>query len=260
MPLGAAAAPPIGYVQFCEREPGDCNGVTRPELGRMRMAAEAAQSRTAVAAISYDWTTAFAQQRAHDTDLLKKTSSSGAAPASFNWTGVFAKAQAEPTSHDPDVAEAPSAPAAALMNPETWSILERTNKMVNLAITPREDVATYGVADYWATPLENGVKSGDCEDYVLEKRHQLVTAGLPASALSIAVVLTEKGEAHAVLVVATSTGDYVLDNRTPWILPWAQTPYRWRERQVAGSASHWAFPAVAAHTPQPARVLLASAR
>lgn len=259
MPLGAVAPPPIGYVHFCERQPGDCDGVTAPELGRMRVAAEAAQSRTAVAAISYDWSAAFAEQRAQDAQLLQRASTTGTAADAFDWTGVFAQAKATAASGEAETPGSALTPVTALMTPQTWSLLERTNAIVNLAIAPRDDVETYGVADYWATPLETGVKSGDCEDYVLEKRHQLVAAGLPASALSIAVVLTEKGEAHAVLVVATSTGDYVLDNRTPWILPWTQTPYRWRERQVAGSASHWAF---AANTPQvqPARFLLASAR
>ena len=38
--------------------------------------------------------------------------------------------------------------------------------------------------------------------------------GLPASALRIAYTHTRRGEPHAVLVVKTSQGDYVLDNLT----------------------------------------------
>lgn len=260
MPLGAEASPPMAYVQFCERQPGDCNGVTAPELGRMRLAAAVAESRTAVGAISYDWSAAFAEQGVRVAQperpaVSSQATADTATPVTFNWTPVFwpdRKSTPQP----------PSASTAAPMNPNTWSLLERINTTVNVEIAPRDDETTYGVADYWATPLENGVKYGDCEDYVLEKRHQLIAAGLPASALSIAVVLTERGESHAVLLVATSTGDYVLDNRTPWVLPWTQTSYRWLERQVAGSPSSWAFPAVARAAPRsgPARFLLASAR
>jgi predicted transglutaminase-like cysteine proteinase len=264
MPLGMAAAPPMGFVQFCERQPGDCDNVDAAELGHMRVAAAAAQqSRTAVAAISYDWSSAFAQQRAQEAQASPTHRAGEATLASFDWTKVFPQARSAVLASGPaPQANRPAAPAVALMNARTWSLLEKTNSTVNMAIVPRDDVAIYGVSDYWTTPLESGVKYGDCEDYVLEKRHRLVAAGLPASALSIAVVLTDKGESHAVLVVATSTGDYVLDNRTPWILPWTQAAYRWREREVAGSAAHWSFPSVAAPGPHaaPARFLLASAR
>ena len=40
--------------------------------------------------------------------------------------------------------------------------------------------------------------------------------------------------------MATDKGEYVLDNLSAWVLPWNKTPYKWGERQVAGSASHWA--------------------
>ena len=33
------------------------------------------------------------------------------------------------------------------------------------------------------------------------------------------------------LSVATLQGDYVLDNRTPSVLPWRETGYRWVARQ-----------------------------
>lgn len=55
------------------------------------------------------------------------------------------------------------------------------------------------------------------------------------------MVLTPRGERHAVLVLATDRGDYVLDSLDPWILPWRQTAYRWLERQVAGERDHWAM-------------------
>jgi predicted transglutaminase-like cysteine proteinase len=254
MPLGAAATPPRGYVSFCEREPGDC-GASAPELAAMRTAAYAAPRTPAVAAISYDWSAVFPQR-----------SPASAATASletrgFDWSPVFAKPKAANASAPaaPLRATGPKSPTLT-MNHAAWALLTQVNTAVNTNIRPQEDVTTYGVSDYWTTPLEGGVPYGDCEDYVLEKRHELTAAGVPAQALSISVVLTEKGETHAVLVVATSTGDYVLDNRTPWILPWTQAAYRWRERQVAGSASHWAYVSAASAPAPHAPLLLASAR
>ena len=79
---------------------------------------------------------------------------------------------------------------------------------------------------------------GDCEDYALEKRRRLIEAGVSAEALSMAVVVTRRGERHAVLVVAFESGDVVLDNLTPWPTPWADLGYTWIERQV-GSSNAW---------------------
>ncbi len=88
--------------------------------------------------------------------------------------------------------------------PELMETLKRVNARVNRSITPRSD----GSADVWNA----SATSGDCEDYVLAKRRALIRAGLPASSLRIAYVKTRAGEGHAILVVKTDRGDYVLDN------------------------------------------------
>ncbi|MBL8599059.1 MAG: transglutaminase-like cysteine peptidase [Devosia sp.] len=87
---------------------------------------------------------------------------------------------------------------------EVAATLERINSSVNRAITPREDQG----ADVWSV----SVSAGDCEDYVLAKRHALIASGLPPSALRIAYVQTPAQEGHAILVVKTDTEDLVLDN------------------------------------------------
>ena len=53
---------------------------------------------------------------------------------------------------------------------------------------------------------------GDCEDYVLSKRSALIRQGVSSGALRIAFTYTRRGVPHAVLVVKTNQGDYVLDN------------------------------------------------
>ena len=97
--------------------------------------------------------------------------------------------------------------------------LTSVNSRVNRAIRPRHDA---GGADVWSV----NVSSGDCEDYALTKRHALIKAGLPASALRIAYVKTRRGEDHAILVVKTTRGDYALDNLHASVRPLSQTGYR----------------------------------
>jgi predicted transglutaminase-like cysteine proteinase len=101
---------------------------------------------------------------------------------------------------------------------ELISTLQRVNNRVNQSIRPRED----GAVDVWTV----GARSGDCEDYVLAKRRQLISAGVPASSLRIAFVKTRGGAEHAILVVNTSQGKLVLDNLTGSIKPLSQTGYR----------------------------------
>jgi predicted transglutaminase-like cysteine proteinase len=101
---------------------------------------------------------------------------------------------------------------------ETLALLKRVNSSVNGAITPRGD----GAADVWNA----SVTAGDCEDYVLAKRRALIKAGLPSSSLRIAYVETASGEGHAILVVKTSRGDFVLDNLNPSVRPLSKAGYR----------------------------------
>ena len=48
------------------------------------------------------------------------------------------------------------------------------------------------------------------------------------------------GKCHAVLIVGTDQGDYVLDNLSPWIKGWQEVNYTWIERQVPGKPLRWA--------------------
>jgi predicted transglutaminase-like cysteine proteinase len=98
------------------------------------------------------------------------------------------------------------------------------NSGINRAIAPRNDV---GNDDSWNVD----VAAGDCEDYALTKRKHLIALGWPARALRIAVATTRSGEGHAVLIVKTSDGDLVLDNRTPKIRDWTKTDLRWIKMQ-----------------------------
>ena len=114
--------------------------------------------------------------------------------------------------------------------------LDDINSYVNRTIEPVTDLELYGVSDYWTLPQEG---KGDCEDYALLKRHLLIRAGWPSSALLVTVVRDEKGEGHAVLTARTSTGDYILDNKVDVIKLWHDTPYRFVMRQSFLDPKAW---------------------
>jgi predicted transglutaminase-like cysteine proteinase len=118
---------------------------------------------------------------------------------------------------------------------ETAKLLDSVNRDVNGAISPT--VKDYGSnsQDGWAiSPV-----IGDCNDYAVTKRHELLKSGLPAKALRLSVVKTTSGIGHLVLVVVTTKGELVLDNLTETIRLWQNTDYHWLKIQSASDARFW---------------------
>ncbi len=124
---------------------------------------------------------------------------------------------------------------AAPMDEARWEQLLEINDRLNDTIRAVEDYRNYGVTDYWTI----GHSSGDCEDYIIAKKHALIDAGWAPDQLLYAVVEGRYSEYHAVLVVRTEWGDYVLDNLTGQIAPWEETDYRFIVRQSAASPHKW---------------------
>ncbi|MDB5557812.1 MAG: transglutaminase [Enterovirga sp.] len=119
-------------------------------------------------------------------------------------------------------------PAQVTLTPKTWQLLAAVNRKVNGTIKPMLDADHWGVADRWDLPTDG---YGDCEDFQLLKRKMLVEAGLPRRAMRMTVVIDEKNEGHAVLVVRTNQGDFTLDNKTDEVLPWSETGYIFVKRE-----------------------------
>ena len=143
---------------------------------------------------------------------------------------------AEFCQHRPDECRANPNPIAAVPLTEgLWQQLLTVNAGINQAVIPVTDQDLYQVAEFWTYP--NGY--GDCEDYALAKRRELINAGWPASALLMAVVKQANGEGHAVLMVRTDRGDLVLDNQIATIDLWSQTPYKFIKRQSQANAGQW---------------------
>ena len=113
--------------------------------------------------------------------------------------------------------------------------LDEINRSVNKAIAPATDLEVYGVNEYWTMPRTRG----DCEDYALQKRHDLVAKGWPVSSLLMTVVRDEKGEGHAVLTARTVQGDYILDNKIEDVRLWNKTPYQFVMRQSYLNPKVW---------------------
>jgi predicted transglutaminase-like cysteine proteinase len=118
---------------------------------------------------------------------------------------------------------------------ENSELLERVNRDVNVAIVPEQKNTGKYLRDAWMI----GPFTGDCNDYAVTKRHQLLQSGLPARALRLAVVKTKSGSGHLVLFVATTKGDLVLDSLTEAIVPWQSTDYQWIKIQSASDARIW---------------------
>ncbi len=119
-------------------------------------------------------------------------------------------------------------PAVIPLNTALWRTLTSVNRRVNGRIKPITDQAHWGVVDRWDYP-DDGF--GDCEDYQLLKRRMLVERGLPKRALRMTVVIDEIGEGHAVLMVRTDRGDFILDYKTNAVLSWRRTGYAYIKRE-----------------------------
>jgi len=115
-----------------------------------------------------------------------------------------------------------------------WAELERVNAAVNRAIVPHPN--TKGLAgEVWLI----SPPAGECHDYAVTKRHELLALGWPEQDLLLSEVVTSWGEHHLVLVVRTSDGDFVADNLNPNIRIWSKTPYQWVRIQSPGNPLIW---------------------
>lgn len=127
------------------------------------------------------------------------------------------------------------APATVALDARTVAVMDRAFHAVHARITPEEEPPGQ---DVWR--IVEGQGYGDCEDYALTWREELVRAGLPRGALDIAVAETEQGEIHAVLAIHTDRGTVVFDNRHKAPKPWSSLPYAWLALEpIAANLTPW---------------------
>jgi predicted transglutaminase-like cysteine proteinase len=115
------------------------------------------------------------------------------------------------------------------------SEIESINHDVNSSIHPERNEDGLAGEKWLLSPLR-----GDCNDYAVTKRHQLIARGWPARTVLLSEVVTLSGEHHLVTIVRTNSGDLVLDNLTDQIMPWSRTGYRWVRIQTPKNPNYWA--------------------
>jgi predicted transglutaminase-like cysteine proteinase len=202
MRTGQEGAAPSGFVAFCERAPAECSPHGKSLVGDASTTQPTDKAATAAIGL-----------RAADRLNMRQT---GTATAQ--------------RSND----------ARMILTAERWKELQEINLEFNQAITPLTDLEAFGRNEYWTMPLSmHGVPVGDCEDFALEKRHALIERGWPEGALLLAALMAPGYGRHAVLVVVTDRGDYVLDNLNDEVKPWFATGYHWQTRQDPQDPTRW---------------------
>ena len=114
------------------------------------------------------------------------------------------------------------------------SKLKRVNTFFNQKVRFDDDSKIWGVADYWATPLEVlGRGEGDCEDFAIAKYVTLRLVGVPSSKMRLTYVKARLGgpqsqivQAHMVLSYYQAPEDepLILDNLITDIRPASRRP------------------------------------
>ena len=95
---------------------------------------------------------------------------------------------------------------------ERLTELNSINRQINRDIIPERNFGGLATEKWLISP-----GSGDCNDYAVTKRHELLLHGWPPRALLLAEVIVPSGEHHLVLVVRLKDDqmndlDLVLDN------------------------------------------------
>ena len=113
---------------------------------------------------------------------------------------------------------------------------QRINRHVNRRVRSISDTRQYNQAEVWALPTRRG---GDCEDFALLKKRELIAAGVAPGRLLIATALDRRRNGHAVLILRTDSGDLVLDNLTNRIRHWEDTGYSFLKLQNPDRPENW---------------------
>lgn len=117
-----------------------------------------------------------------------------------------------------------------------WNDLNSVNREVNRAIDPFVTIESATVEQWLISPA-----TGDCKDYAVTKRHELLMRGWPSRALLLSEVIVPSGEHHLVLVVRTKDADLVLDNLNANIRPVTKTyaQYQWVRIESPQNPKFW---------------------
>jgi predicted transglutaminase-like cysteine proteinase len=125
-------------------------------------------------------------------------------------------------------------PAPVTLTKARKAELAKVNRDVNRTIKPQANLNGVMAEEWLVAPLD-----GDCNDYAVTKRHELLARGWPSRSLLLAEAVVASGEHHLVLVVRTREDDLVLDSLSSIVRPIAQIHYRWVRGQQPGNPKLW---------------------
>ena len=126
------------------------------------------------------------------------------------------------------------------MTVERLNELNNVNRQVNRDIMPQPNLGGLPTEE-WIVSL----RAGECHDYAITKRHELLARGWPSRALLLSEVVVPSGEHHLVLVVVMKDPDtaevvnLVLDNLNYNLRPVGLTPYRWLRMESPDNPRFW---------------------
>jgi predicted transglutaminase-like cysteine proteinase len=125
---------------------------------------------------------------------------------------------------------------SVILTPEHRGELDEINASVNRSIVPQVQ-AENAVNDNWLI----APAAGDCNDYAVTKRHELLAKGWPSGALLLVEVKLPSGEHHLVLIARTNEGDLVLDNLKSTVRTVAEASlnYKWVRMESANEPKFW---------------------
>lgn len=119
---------------------------------------------------------------------------------------------------------------------EELALVEQVNRHINSTVRPMSDRRQYGLTDYWALPTEAG---GDCEDFALLKKKELIRLGVDPGRLLLATALDRRRTPHAVLIYRTPTGDLMLDSLMDEVIDWRESKYIFLKIQYPSDPRRW---------------------
>lgn len=99
------------------------------------------------------------------------------------------------------------------LNSKLKNLLNETNWSVNRDILYTPDQEQFGILEYWCDASR--INKGDCDDFAITKYNKLLKQGVHTDCMGPATCwcYPNKDGYHAVLIVSTDQGDYILDNR-----------------------------------------------
>jgi predicted transglutaminase-like cysteine proteinase len=117
---------------------------------------------------------------------------------------------------------------------DRWEELTSVNRAVNRSIIPQRNLGGLLTEVWLVAP-----RAGECHDYAVTKRHELLEHGWPSRSLLLSEVVTVSGEHHLVLIVRMKDVDLVLDSLNPNVRPVTQTNYKWLRAETPGNPRYW---------------------